>query len=622
MSVLREFRALLAVFLLIFLLAVPSTLTNLPARQYANAQSNSNCPANDVFRMTLYPAPNSLNALTSAVFSSFELVSLEYLTVFPFDLGPGGSPLWNISIVNSVTSNSNYTRWTFNIPGDLKWSNGLPVTSQDILGTYNSSFALNPQYDFVGAHSEIKSEFALNTTAAVFILNMTDAHFAEKISSVLFTPVYPSAVYSQGSAYPDFGTNVADGPFYVSNYTSGQTQMVLLRNPYFKPLPQICEIDVNFVETASQAPESLISGQSDLAGTLEAGDIAAVLRNPSVHILDEKGQQITTLEYNTTSYPFNDTTFRQALAYGINYSSILNQAFDGYAAPATQGVVPSTSPLYNPNTQQYSYNQSRATSLLSSIGIKMGSDGYLQYSNGTDVVLNLWTDNEHTQDLIAAGLLQTQWQNLGFKVNLQVVSASGLTGDFSSNIGDIQHGVTLWSSGGPFFPSPWLDAQPGCNVYWRPGVCNSHWESPPSADAQYRGNLSAIDSTANLTLETQDLRNIQALNAEFLPTIVLGYSDYVWGYSTQRWTDWPSADGYIYSGAFWNTTAMADLTPVGSSTTTTSSLSVGSTTSGSVSSTAVTTGNSTSLFLIAGIVIAIIIIGGIVTFVMRRRPKT
>ena len=47
------------------------------------------------------------------------------------------------------------------------------------------------------------------------------------------TPVLPASVINQyGASYPNLGTDLSMGPFYVSNYTVSSTQMVMYRTPY------------------------------------------------------------------------------------------------------------------------------------------------------------------------------------------------------------------------------------------------------------------------------------------------------------------------------------------------------------------------------------------------------
>jgi peptide/nickel transport system substrate-binding protein len=620
----------------IFALAVPDSK--------AQSQSTS-CPQNDVLRFTTYPIPNSFNVLTAASYSPFFVNFIEYPNIWPYPLGPNGSPDWGNSMTDWISTNANYTQWTFNVKPGLKWSDGTNMTAQDILNTYSSQYALNPSYDFVGLHSEITNAYALNSSAAVFVLNQSDAHLAEKMSSLIYTDVVPPSAIALGPGDNLFGTQVGGGPFYVTNYTSGSSSLVMKRNPYFNPLPIACEIDVTFSESNTQSSLFLVSGAADLAGPLDPSNIPAILSNPNIHLLDTRGQGISVLTYNVTIYPYNMTAFRQALAFGINESQIVSQSYNGYAVPASnaEGGVSPTYPLYNSNIKQYSFDQNQSIALLQSIGITKGSDGHFQYPNGTDITLTIWTDTDQTFDSVTAGIVQADLQNMGFNVNLQITKQSNILGDYAANTQGIRSAMIIFANRGPFFGDAWLDAQPGWNVYEYTIPPNSHWEYPPSADAEYQANYSAIVATNNLTIEQQDLNNIQALNSQYLPVIPLAYQDEIFAYNAQHWTNWPT-DAMEVSN-YQNQTALAVLEPLGatsqSTTSSTSSSSTTSTPSGTTSTSSVsstvsssqsttsslhTTSSSpatlsgTTLTAIAAVVVVIIIIAGVVIY-SRRRGK-
>jgi ABC-type transport system substrate-binding protein len=613
--------------LIIIVLTLSSfLLIGSPLQPKTAAQS---CP---IFHLTLSPAPTGLNMLTANSYSAFYLIGLQYLGLYPTP-ALNGQLQWSTAITDWINHNSNYTQWTFNVKPGLKWSNGQVVNASDILNTYSKNFAFNASYDFVNAASEVTSSSALNSSAAVFNLNTSDAHFAERISSLLFTVVYPQSVTSQGPSTNNLGTLVTDGPFYVSNYQAGQTQMVLKRNPYYTPLPNICEIDVNFVESFSQDSTYLLSGTTDLA-QLVPNSAASVMKNPYIHLYDQKGFFIQTIEYNVTSYPYNMTAFRQALAYGINRTTIIQQAFNSYAAsadPSGQGDVSPASSWYNPNVTQYNYDQNKSLQLLSSIGIAKGSDGFLQYPNGTDITIAIWATSSYTSDTIAADDVANSLNLLGFRTNLQITSASALVGDFYSNIDDIQHAMIIYTGGGTIFADPWLSAEPAWQVYWEPGLANSHWEYPPSADTEYYSNLTAVKNTDNLTLLHTYLNNIQSLNAQYLPTLALAYPDFLWAYNTQYWNNWTPGQ-ILYQNIAWNYTAFADLLPASSTSTsansttsTTSSMSSSSTTSGFSSTSSTTSASSNSSGGIglpteaAIVIVVVVVIAGVGIYSMRRR---
>src|SRR4029077_19799606 len=121
-----------------------------------------------------------------------------------------------------------------------------------------------------------------------------------------------------------------------------------------------------------------------------------------------------------------------------------------------------------------------------------------------------------------------------------------------------------------YFPNAWIDSTMGCHTYLLSyGVGCNYWEYPPSADAAYNSNKSAIDNTSDPSQVNHYLSNIQALNSQFLPVIVLNYPDNLYAYSTQHWTGWPSR--FFYAGSWLNDTALAVLQPVTGSSTSTSS---------------------------------------------------
>ena len=318
---------------------------------------------------------------------------------------------------------------------------------------------------------------------------------------MIFENVQPPSAFQKGPGASLFDQNVTDGPFYVSTpYVSGNPQVQLARNPYFNPTPGACGMIMNFVESSSQLSEFLASGTTDLAGPLDPSSVKAILQNQNIHILDEKGQNIMSLQYNITNYPYNMTQFRQALVYGINQSQIQSQALAGYSinAYSAEGDVSPVVPLYNSNIAQYSFNQSKALALLSQIGITQ-SGGKLHYANGTAVSINLVTDSDQTFDIQAANVVTANLQSMGFTVNSQVLAGSTITGDFPSNQNGIQQAMILYTSiGGAFFPNAWADARPGNIVYQLSyGVGANYWEYPPNVDAEYQGNVSAIDNTSD-----------------------------------------------------------------------------------------------------------------------------
>jgi ABC-type transport system substrate-binding protein len=628
----------LAIFVLLLMGAVPETIFGQSAFRHVEAVSS--CPAGTAFRITLVSPPSSVNMLTMTTgSSSVPLTFMQYMSPLG-PVTPSGQVDQSYALSDVVTHNANYTVWMFHVRPGLKWSDGSNVTAQDILTSFGPKFAFNSTYDFAGLEYEVAQEFPVNSSTAEFVLKAPDAQWPQKIKGDYFTPVLPAAtINSQGGGTPNFGTDLAVGPFYLSNYSAGQFQAVMLRNPYFQPQPKICELDINFVDSLSETATYLQAGSTDFA-QVEYSNAHAVLSNHNIKLYDEKAQAMTDIDYNDSIYPYNMTAFRQALLYSIDENQIVNSAFAGYGVNAynAQGAVsPVATEYYNSAQQQYSFNTTQALSLLQSIGMKKGSDGHLQYPNGTDITLGLWADTDNSADPAAANMIVADLQSVGFKVNLQTTSSQTIVGDYTSNVGGIKDGMILATVNVLYFGEPYTDILPGWDTYWLPTVASAHWLWPPSADAEYQSNVTAYDATANTTADTHYLFNMETLNAQYLPSIVVAYPDRLFAVNTAQWTNYPSGV-FMYYSYNWNITALVNLMPTGatSQATSTSSSTNSSTavpppatsssatpivTSSSSMSSTTTTSSNNILIIAAVVVVVIVVIAGVAAFAMRRPKK-
>ena len=540
--------------------------------------------------------PTSINPNTLTTVSTALLIFMEYYGVQGDEM-PNGTIDQATSATDWITHNANYTQWTFNVKPGLTWSDGRNVTSADLLESFSSKFYFNTTYDVLSIGPEVKSEYPLNSSAAVFVLNQPDAMWANKMSvpSVGFG-LFPKQVVDQyGPAYSNLATTIEDGPFYVSNYTAGSFTMTMLRNPYYKPQPTVCEININFVESLSQTTESLLAGTSDWA-QIEPSNAQSILNNPNLHLFAEPAMETTTLEYNNTVYPFNTTAFRQALVFGINQSQLVQQAFNGYGYTAydSMGFVPSAShsTWYNPNIMKYNYSVSTAMKLLNGIGLTVGSDGLLRYANGTSVSFTLWAPTDTVVDTIGVNVLKANLAKLGITVNVNTVSTSSIIGDLASNVGNIARtGIILYTSTADDFGFVLDNVLPGPAIYLIAPISGYSWEWPPSVQIEYQNNLSAIDSTDNISALQKYSANIEALNAQYLPSIILAYPDELYAYSTQHFTGWITPpNNFVYGSTTLNPNSLVRLVPVGSATSASSSVAPTS----SVTSTSAPPGVSTS----------------------------
>lgn len=646
----RSLSLLILCFLGLFSLVslAPALALSTPASIFS---SGATCPASDTISFVTEPIPQSFNFFNPSGDSTFYVGSLEYLSLAPFPDEPNGSLDWSASATNWISSNANFTQWTLHIRPGLTWSNGTAVEASDIATWLSPSYALNATYDFVGLHTEVTGVQVVNSDTAIVNLNVSDAQFPNRASEAYYAPMVSPTDVAKGPADPLFGTAITDGAWYLSGYTSGSTQAILLPNPYWPgPKPNACEVQVTFVENAAQMVPFLASNTGDFAGPLVYGSLAGLQPYSNIKLHADQGSFGQDLVYNITQYPYNMTQFRQALAYAINSSAIVQQSEFSYgvAANNAQGEVPSSVSWYNPSQQQYTYNVTKSMQLLHQLGFTGGGSPStpLLFPNGTAMSTTIYTDSSKAWDPNVALQVAGFFEALGINVQTQTLTTQNLGADYSSNAFNIRNNLVIYSSGGPYYFIPWLDGQQGCNIMGTPGCYGwqatpsadgqTHWEYPPSADVEYQSNLTALNATplTNPSQEQTILNNIQNLNAEYLPAIMVTYPDEIFAYNTAHFSGWPSY--FFITGGEINETMFGDLVPVTQTTQTTTSTSTGvsststqsstqtSTSSSShtsTSSSSATASNTGTIEIVAGIVIVIIIIVGLAAYMVRRRPS-
>lgn len=526
-------RYLAIVFVLILFLIAPFAQSkNLfsPALAIsANSQAG-------VLKMTLVGQPYDLNPITapSSCAVCWQVISLEYSYGLP--VLQNGSVYTQNSLFDWVESNANATVWNFNIRPGATWSDGQPINSTDVYLTFelDSVYLPHGTGNFQSLSRLVQDLSEINSSDAEFVLNQTNEQFGAYLSTQYYFSIVPSHIWisSNISGNPNFAQDVTSGPFYHLNYNNG-SELILKANPYYWDPPKLSEIDINFTTSWASTPTLLLSNVTDLA-PLDPTTVAQFLNNQKFGLATEPDRSILYLGYNTALFPFDNLSFRQAVAQSINTTAIVQDVYSGYATPGILGdgtIPPSATLWHNPNASQYPYNVSEAKTLLGTLGFSWNSNGSLLYPNGTAVAFQIYTDSEVPSGAEAAHQVANYLSQLGMDTTVLEEPLDAIIQSYQSRSSEIRNELMVLSSTAPIFGLGPLDAQPGYDVYlpWS----SSQWISNASADSQFNQQLNIINSSADQTVVQQAVRQVDLLNSQNLPVTVLAYPDGIWAYSTQ-----------------------------------------------------------------------------------------
>jgi peptide/nickel transport system substrate-binding protein len=270
--------------------------------------------------------------------------------------------------------------YTFQLRHGVKWSDGKPFTSADVVYSIENVLKFNP-YEPATLVPDIQSAVASGPYTVAITLKTPFAPFVTAMGQSF--AMLPAHVYagSNPATNPANSKPVGTGPYIFQSWQQNK-EIVLTRNPhYWRTGPYFDKVILAVIPNQATEIDGMLSGQLDFLPDSELPttnikqlNSASCCRSVLVH----DTPSIALLFTNTARAPFNNVKVRQAVFMAIDRNYIASAGFAGYATPAI-GPIPATyGQLYDPSVNfmtTYPYDPSQAASLLNAAGypVKGGS---------------------------------------------------------------------------------------------------------------------------------------------------------------------------------------------------------------------------------------------------------
>ncbi len=380
----------------------------------------------------------------------------------------------------SYSEGSDGLTWTFKLKHNLMFSDGTPLTSQDVVysidralqpavKSYTSSIYLGLIKDSDKLNAgKIKtiigdSLLAPDPNTVKIITNKKASYFLDALSYSCSYVVEKSLVDKYGAHFTDHLNEGGggDGPFKVSEYTHGK-QIVFVPNPnYYGPKPQLTKLVYPFYNKADSMYAAYQAGQVDLTGILSANLAEAKkLPNNQYHQVPQLWINYYTMNYLVK--PFDNIKIRQAFELAIDKDLIAHSVWKDIVIP-TNHIVPQGMPGYNPNlTDPEGVASTKGDSAKAKALFQQGlqEEGWTSLAQIPTIKLT-YPGGSQDQDNEVAALTQ-MWQNtLGISVKANPEDFNKLLLDMAAaanNPKGLQFWNTSWSADYPD-PQDWTTLQ-------------------------------------------------------------------------------------------------------------------------------------------------------------------
>lgn len=322
---------------------------------------------------------------------------------------------WQNVLTQAVTPNQDGKGWLIRLKPDLTFSNGAPLTAEDVAFTYNSAAQGGGKIDM----GNFVSAKVLSPTEVAITLSAPQSTFVNVLGSlgIVSKRDYDAKAYAR---HP-----VGAGPYRLVSFLPGQ-QLVVEANPYyaggnndFKRLVFVF-IDEESAYAAAQSSQlDVVRIAPSLAPTVPASlklwvrpsveNRGIVFPIPPAGGKDAKGYPIGN---DVTS----DVAVRRAINYAIDRKLLADQLLEGHAIPAYSAVE--GLPWLNKATAFKDGDAAHANALLDEAGWKMGSDG-IRHKGNLRAAFTLWYTSGDSTRRDLAEAVRAMLKPIGLEVSLK-----------------------------------------------------------------------------------------------------------------------------------------------------------------------------------------------------------
>jgi peptide/nickel transport system substrate-binding protein len=292
-------------------------------------------------------------------------------------------------------------RWVFVLRKGVKFHNGAPLTSKDVVFSINrmKTDKMSLQAENFKDVAEMQ---APDDQTVIFIMKQPNAIFLDRLLNRFILSKAAADKYGDQMDQNAVGT----GAYKFVSFQRGGNFVVTRNDAYWGSKPQIKDIIIRKVTEEAARVAALEAGQADVINNVPVHEVARLQRHPRVRVEQVEGLRTFFLALNPAFKPFDNKLVRQAVNYSVDVPAIIKNIFDGIGFVLNGPVGPNVIGG-DPKSKRYPYDPKKASELLAQAG----------YANGCDVQL-YFSPGRYPKDKEVCQVVAAQMVKSGFRVEL------------------------------------------------------------------------------------------------------------------------------------------------------------------------------------------------------------
>lgn len=321
--------------------------------------------------------------------------------------------------------------WTYTIQDGMTWSDGAPVTAEDILFTLqydqaNGSANFEAQTGEDGKVTEAKyTGYTLSDDKMSISLTLASPNVRE-LSNMTSFRVMPKHVYEGKDTVTEAEGRITCGPYVLESFNKEAGTITFAVNEYYPQKPNVEKIVYQLFGNEDTMYLALQQGDIDMVWAYSTGvagtyqDVLSTDTNVSL-VNVAAANAPAALAFNNAKGLFSDENLRQAVSYALNYEEFKTYFGSAYAEIPNRGFVPSTTVGYT-DTEKLTTDTAKADEYMKAAGYtEKNADGFYVNADGAAAAFTLTVNAAKETHVGYAEMIKTQLEAFGIQVNLDAV---------------------------------------------------------------------------------------------------------------------------------------------------------------------------------------------------------
>jgi peptide/nickel transport system substrate-binding protein len=216
-----------------------------------------------------------------------------------------------------------------------------------------------------------------------------------------------NGTFSPTGTYP-FSHPTGTGPYKFVSWTVGQKVELAKNTSYWGTKAKLDRLIIRPISTSTGRLQALQNGEVNAYDLAAPQDVSTIQGNNSLKVIHRPPFNVGYVTINSAHAPFNNPKVRQAVAYGLDRRSVVQQFYYGTGTVADD-FLPTALWGHSNKTVKYTYDPEKAKSLLREAGLTLPV--HVDFWYPTNISRPYMPDPKRNFEAFAASL-----ESSGFKV--------------------------------------------------------------------------------------------------------------------------------------------------------------------------------------------------------------